>query len=340
MSKRTSFTALAGGKPYTPTADSSPTVSALLHNLASNPDNPRDPDELELDEMVDSFREVGQLQPVLVVSRDVYLKHKPDNATAVGDAQYVVLGGNRRLEAARQLGWARLGIQVRDDLGDGEGSLDEAVIIENIHRKALAPMKEATFLQTMVDRYGSQTKVAQRIGKTQAYVSQRLSLLKLEPELQQAVDSGELKVKQARRIAAVPQGEQRAAWQETATVAPSRPDTSVGHNPVMTQERKQEPAAVPSGVEVPASPPPPAPVPAVPEPRPEPAERPVIKMPWADGQAAMDIVFDKLLIPERDRAIARYLERLGDADDFARQLESITSPEYRQQLAKLLTHQP
>lgn len=190
MSKRTSFAGLLGTEEKTDETPGTPPVSALLHTIVGNPDNPRDRGEMDLKELIDSFREVGQLQPVLAVSRDVYLRHKPSHAKTIGDALYVTLGGNRRLEAAKHLGWARIDIALRDDLGDGEGGLDEAVIIENIHRKALAPIKEAGFLQVMVERYGSQGKVAKRIGKTQAYVSQRLALLKLEPELQDAVEIG------------------------------------------------------------------------------------------------------------------------------------------------------
>ncbi|MFE1272511.1 ParB/RepB/Spo0J family partition protein [Streptomyces sp. NPDC058758] len=79
--------------------------------------------------------------------------------------------------------------------------MDEAVVIENIHRKNIPPYKEAEFLQRMVERHGSQEKVAERIGKSQMYVSNRLALLNLPPELQEAVDTKQLKVKTAEKIA-------------------------------------------------------------------------------------------------------------------------------------------
>jgi ParB family chromosome partitioning protein len=78
------------------------------------------------------------------------------------------------------------------------------------------------------------------------------------------------------------------------------------------------------------------PVAAVPDPRPEPEKKGPTYMPWTDGAASMDIMFRQLLLPERDRAIARYLELLGGPDDFARQLAGTVSPEYRQRLAQLL----
>lgn len=319
MSKRTSFADLLGTKEQTQENDGPP-VSAQLHTITGNPDNPRDPDELELDELIMSFREVGQLQPVLAMSRDVYLRHKPRHKKKVGDAQYVILGGNRRLEAARALGWARIDIQLRDDLGDGDGSLDEAVIIENIHRKALAPIREAAFLQGMVERYGSQGRVAERIGKTQAYVSQRLSLLKLAPELQQAVDAGELKVKTARQLSSVPQERQRDAWQKAEAVdAPT-----AGHNPVMAPppgpvdpvsgapgRSDEEPpsftAVKPEVPEVPEQRPEPSP-----DPQPvEPVKPPQIKMPWADGAACADIAITKMDATQLARMIGRLMDHVG-----------------------------
>jgi ParB family chromosome partitioning protein len=78
------------------------------------------------------------------------------------------------------------------------------------------------------------------------------------------------------------------------------------------------------------------PVAAVPDPRPEPEKKGPTYMPWTDGAASMDIMFRQLLLPERDRAIARYLELLGGPDEFARQLAGTVNPEYRQRLAQLL----
>lgn len=211
MSKRTSFATLVGEKKEAE-ADSSertqlPPATVFMHTIVGNPDNPRRDGESQagdpaFEELVAAMKEVGQLQPVAVVSRDVYLRHKPEHAKAVSAADWVVITGNRRLAAARELGWTRIDIKVQDHLGDGEGFLDEAVIIENIHRKAIEPCKEAVFLQRMVTKYGSQDKVAQRIGKSQMYVSQRLALLRLSPELQLRVDAGLFKVKAARQIAA------------------------------------------------------------------------------------------------------------------------------------------
>ncbi|MFJ2271879.1 ParB/RepB/Spo0J family partition protein [Streptomyces sp. NPDC087228] len=65
--------------------------------------------------------------------------------------------------------------------------------------------------------------------------------------------------------------------------------------------------------------------------------RPTIKMPWHDGKAAMDIVFEKLTATdERRSAMGRYLELLGEPEAAAEELRAVVSPEFRKKLARLL----
>lgn len=207
-------------------APETPPITALMHTVTLNPENPRSEedyadDDPEFRELKDSMREIGQLQPLAVVSRSVYEQAKPEvvmqlipkKRESFREAAWVVITGNRRLAAARQLGWTRVDIRVQDQLGDEDGRIDDAVIIENIHRKNIAPIKEAEFLKRMVAKHGSQERVAERIGKSQMYVSHRLALLKLAPDLQEQIDRGELKLKDARQLAGKTEDhdEQRAA---------------------------------------------------------------------------------------------------------------------------------
>ncbi|MFJ5293095.1 ParB/RepB/Spo0J family partition protein [Streptomyces sp. NPDC088348] len=222
MSRRTSFTTLLNQAPATGAVSGEaedkpalPPTTVLMHTITGNPENPRQPedytdDDPEFAELKETMRLVGQLQPVAAVSHDVYVRIKPEYAKAVKDAEYVVVGGNRRLAAARQLGWTRFDIRVQDRLGDEDGRLDDAVIIENIHRKKIDPIKEAEFLRRMVERHGSQDEVARRIGKSQMYVSHRLELLKLDDEVKHEIEAGSLKPSQARGLASKPAEEQRA----------------------------------------------------------------------------------------------------------------------------------
>jgi hypothetical protein len=79
-------------------------------------------------------------------------------------------------------------------------------------RKSLDPIEEAHAVEEMVTACGSAAKAAERFGRHESWVSQRRALLRLTPELQDSVRSGELPVRIARSVAALPAGEQEAAW--------------------------------------------------------------------------------------------------------------------------------
>lgn len=265
--KRKDWNDLLGGTGKTASAPApdnpkEPPVTVLMHTITGNPSNPRAEEDYtdvdpEFAELKASMKEIGQLQPLAVVSRAVFERAKPDaleQATPktrkqLQDADWVVITGNRRLAAARQLGWTRIDIRVHDQLGDEEGRIDEAVLIENIHRKNLAPVQEAEFLQAMLERYGSQEKVAARIRKSQVYVSQRLALLRLAPEIRDEVDAGTLKIKDARQLAGrtTDHAEQltRVAELKAKAAQPKAPRTRAKppvQNPVLKTAPDPEPA--------------------------------------------------------------------------------------------------
>lgn len=182
------------------TAPSSVPVSSIAHN----PRNLRDESEYEdVDDYAASMAEAGVVTPIGVVRYEVYLTHYPEDEEKIGSADWVALNGNMRLAAARKAGLTEVPVHVLDRLGR-DNQFDEVVLIENIHRRRLAPLREAQGLQQLVDRHGSQHKVAKRIGMTQPWVSQRLSLLKLPEVIQQALAKGKVTVEAAREIAALP----------------------------------------------------------------------------------------------------------------------------------------
>lgn len=267
-SKQKDWSNLLGTSSKAPTTDvaaqpAQPPVTVLMHTVVGNPANPRPEEDYtdvdpEFAELKASMKEIGQLQPLAVVSRTVYERAKPEAVAQASpkvrktlrEADWVVVTGNRRLAAARQLGWTRIDIRVQDQLGDEDGRIDEAVIIENIHRKNLSKSAEAEYLQVMLERHGSQEEVARRIGKSQVYVSQRLALLKLAPDIREEVDAGTIKVKDARQLAGQTSDheEQRARVAELkARTAESRPSrarsTPPVQNPVLKPAPESEPPA-------------------------------------------------------------------------------------------------
>ncbi|WP_031511413.1 ParB/RepB/Spo0J family partition protein [Streptomyces megasporus] len=190
-----------------------PPAKVELKLLAHNPFNPRD-ELTEIKETAESLRAKGQIQPVTVARREAFLAAHPGQEEKIGEAEYVVIDGNRRLAAAHLAGLAELRIDVNDDLVASAADLLESALVANIHRVDVPPLDQAKAIQELVRVHGSQGQVAKRLGKTPAWVSQRLALLELTPELQEKVETGELKVEPARRIGRLPKEQQATAAEE------------------------------------------------------------------------------------------------------------------------------
>ena len=181
--------------------------------IAPDPDQPRrffDP--VRLAELAASIREHGLLQPLVV--REV-------GFTATGDMGYIVVAGGRRLAAVRLL--------VDDPaLHDAERERVRRVLVvlhrgaaaerrvlqlvENIQREALTAVEEArAFREIMrVDEIGT-AALAERIGRSQGYVDERLRLLRHEA-IEAAVEAGRLTVSAGAAVASLRDEAARAAW--------------------------------------------------------------------------------------------------------------------------------
>ncbi|MER5424384.1 ParB/RepB/Spo0J family partition protein [Streptosporangium roseum] len=175
-----------------------------LKDLADNPDNPRE--ELrDLEGLAATIKERGILQRLVVVPRATWLNAHPQHVEKIGDAPFVILIGHRRRHAAELAGLDEVKVEVRES---ASGSRTDA-LIENIQRSDLDPLEEANGIRDLMEEESlSQRGVAELLGKSQGWVSQRLVLLKLVPELQQAVTDGVLKIEEAREIGKLPPHEQ------------------------------------------------------------------------------------------------------------------------------------
>lgn len=144
-------------------------------------------DEEKLEELADSIREHGILQPLVVRPK--------------GDGEYELVVGERRLRAALKLGMARVPVVVKE-LEEREAK--EAALIENLQREDLSPIEEAMAYQEMMGSYGyTQEQLAKRIGKSRAYVANTVRLLSLPSDIQELVASGRLTAGHARAILGV-----------------------------------------------------------------------------------------------------------------------------------------
>ncbi|MFY7069000.1 ParB/RepB/Spo0J family partition protein [Nocardiopsis changdeensis] len=189
-----------------------PPITVPLAKLAPNPHNPRQT-MTEVDELAHSLRTVGQKQPVVAMTRAAYLALMPEDEAVVGDADLVVVAGSRRLAAAHHASLPELIVHV-DDSPDSAALILEAAIVENMHRVDLHPLEEARSLEQLRDLLGlNQKELAERLGRTSAFISQRLSLLKLVPELQTEFLAGRVKVEQARSLARYDAADQWSQWE-------------------------------------------------------------------------------------------------------------------------------
>ena len=126
-------------------------------------------DEQALNELADSIREHGVVQPIVV--------------RALEDGFFQLIAGERRWRASQRAGLTRLPAVIREA---EEDSALEIALIENLQREDLNPMEEAQAYERLITDFGlTQEEVARRVGKNRATVANMLRLLRLPPEVQQ-----------------------------------------------------------------------------------------------------------------------------------------------------------
>lgn len=142
--------------------------------IKPNPDQPRKEfDQAELKSLAESIKEYGLKQPITVI------------ATFGRQVGYTLIDGERRLKATKLAGLTTIKAFVREDSKTGATTLVDA-IIANTQRSDLNPVEEAESFRRLVQEAGfTQARVAKLMGKSQSYVSFRMRLLELEPEIQQ-----------------------------------------------------------------------------------------------------------------------------------------------------------
>ncbi|MFF8932382.1 ParB/RepB/Spo0J family partition protein [Streptomyces longwoodensis] len=183
-----------------------------VHRISPNPDNPRSTLG-DLTDLAGSLKTHGQKQAITVMNRDAYLKANPTQEAALEpDTTHVVVDGSSRLAAAREAGLATIKVMVSDDQGSTSEELLESALVANIHRQDLDEIDEARALQRLLAIHGSQRALAKRLHRSQGWVSQRLALLNLTPELQARIGAEPIDL--LRAVGNKPADEQEAALEE------------------------------------------------------------------------------------------------------------------------------
>jgi len=172
--------------------DASPadTMLVAVEKIRRNPRQPRSTiDPAELEDLAASIREHGVIQP-LIVSR------------GTAPEEYILIAGERRLEASKLAGLERVPVLVRDA---SDQQRLELALIENLQREDLSPLETAEAYRHLHEDFGlSHEEVAKRVGKSRVSVSNTLRLLKLPERVRQALGGGQISEGHARAILALP----------------------------------------------------------------------------------------------------------------------------------------
>lgn len=164
-----------------------------LSQIIPNKEQPRKLfKEQELQELSDSIKQNGVLQPLLVRKKG---------------AKYEIVAGERRYQAAKLAGLAEIPVIIKD-IDDDE--VFKLALIENLQRSDLSPLEEARGYKQLIKERGlTQDEAAKLVSKSRSAITNTLRLLDLPKEVQQYVEDGLITAGHARAILAVPSVEGR-----------------------------------------------------------------------------------------------------------------------------------
>ncbi len=172
--------------------DKSPAPAAGAQQIAIEKLHPgryqprRTMDQEELQDLAQSIRELGVLQPILV-------REHPDRP---GD--YEIIAGERRWRAAQLAQLHEVPVLVK--VLSNKETL-EVALVENLQREDLSPLEEAVGLQRLMDEFGhTQDALAKAVGKSRPHVANMLRLLGLPDAVKAMVDKGDLSAGHARAL--------------------------------------------------------------------------------------------------------------------------------------------
>ena len=159
-----------------------------LDKISVNPNQPRrEFDEDSLQELADSIREIGIIQPITL--------RKLDND------DYQIIAGERRFRASKIAGLTSIPAYIRT--ADDENVVEMA-LIENIQREDLNSLEISLAYQHLIEQYGlTQEKLSERVGKKRTTVANYLRLLKLPAVVQMALKNKEIDMGHARALLAI-----------------------------------------------------------------------------------------------------------------------------------------
>lgn len=171
----------------------SPESVIQISKITTNPDQPRKTfDETALNELADSIKQNGVLQPILVRKKG---------------AKYEIVAGERRYQASKLAGIKEIPVIIRD-ISDED--VFKIALIENLQRADLTPIEEAKgYKQLIEDQNLTQEGLAKILSKSRSAIANTLRLMDLPDEVQELMEQGTITAGHARAILAVPSAEGR-----------------------------------------------------------------------------------------------------------------------------------
>ena len=147
-----------------------------ITEVEPNRDQPRKNfDQEALEELAESIKEYGLIQPIVVTKKDGY---------------YGIVAGERRWRASKIAGLTEIPAIIRED---DEKINSEISLIENMQREDLNPYEKALGVRTLIDNYGmSQEEVAKKLGKGRSTIANIVRILNLEPRVLEMAKEGKL----------------------------------------------------------------------------------------------------------------------------------------------------
>ena len=160
------------------------TLLLKTSQLEPNKDQPRKKfDEEAIEELAQSIKQYGIIQPIIVCKRDDY---------------YQIIAGERRWRAAKKAGIREVPVVVKEYT---EKEIAEISLIENIQREDLNPIEEAKSYKRLIDEYKlTQEELSERVSKSRTEIANKMRLLKLHDDVQKMLISGALSAGHARAL--------------------------------------------------------------------------------------------------------------------------------------------
>ena len=167
------------------TSGSSSISEVAISQIEANPNQPRrEFDEKALEELAESIRNFGIIQPITL--------------RKLSDDRYQIIAGERRWRASQMAGLQRVPAYIRT--ADDENMMQMA-LVENIQREELNPIEVALAYQHLIERYNlKQEELSEKIGKNRATIANTLRLLKLPAQVQMAIKNRQIDKGHARAL--------------------------------------------------------------------------------------------------------------------------------------------